>query len=214
MVDLSLVRSQDLWYIVGLITSDGNLSPDGRHINITSKDREFLYSVRRALLLKNKISKKTRGGEKEKKYSVLCVGDVKFYRFLLDIGLTPKKSLTLKQIKVPNKYFVDFLRGVIDGDGCIRTWEHPTNGNIQWSLSIVSGSPIFSNWLKREVEGVFLVRGKVYGYKHKNKKNFLYTIKFGKFAAKVILAKIYYKNCLVLNRKLKQAIKCIHAKDG
>lgn len=214
MVDLSLVKPQDLWYVVGLIATDGNLSSDGRHINITSKDRAFLYSVRRALFLKNKIGKKTRGDEKEKRYSVLCIGDVKFYKFLLGIGLTPKKSLTLKQIRMPNEYFADFLRGVIDGDGCIRTWKHHTNGNMQWSLSIVSGSPIFSNWLKRKIEGAFLVSGKIYGYKHKNKKNFLYTVKFGKFAAKVILAKIYYENCLVLNRKLKQAIKCIDAKNG
>jgi len=203
-----------LWYVVGLITTDGNLSIDGRHIYITSKDRGFLYSVRRALLLSNKISRKARGGESEKKYSVLCISDTKFYKFLLSIGLTPKKSLTLKPIKVSDKYFHDFLRGVIDGDGSIRTWKHHTNGNTQWSLSVVSGSQVFSNWLKGEIERVYSVRGGVYGYKPVKKKNFLYTIKFGKFAAKRILAQVYYKKCLVLNRKLKQAIKCIEAKNG
>gem|GEM_PF-6676481 len=34
--------SPEFAYVIGLLTTDGNLSPDGRHINFTSKDRELV----------------------------------------------------------------------------------------------------------------------------------------------------------------------------
>lgn len=213
MVDLSLVKPNNLWYIIGLIVTDGNLANDGRHINITSKDTGFLEEIRKSLSIKNKITIKSRDKEKEKKYYFLQFGDIKFYKFLTKIGLTAKKSLTLKEIEVPQQYFVDFLRGIIDGDGSISSWVHNTNGNIQWSLRIISAAPIFVNWLKKEIEDYFNVKGKIYGYKHKDKKNFLYIIKFGKFAAKVVLKKCYYRNCLSLNRKFDEAKKCLLTTD-
>src|SRR3989344_1423286 len=131
MVDLSLVKPQDLWYTVGLIATDGNLSKDNRHVNITSNNREHLEGIKQILHLQLKLTKKARSNEKTKKYLMLQIGDVKFYQYLLEIGLTQKKSLTLGKINVPKLYFKDFLRGVIDGDGSISTWIHKSNRNIQ-----------------------------------------------------------------------------------
>ncbi len=67
MVDLSLVKPKDLWYTVGLIATDGNLSKDGRHITITSKDEEILEGLKSILFLKLKLTKKATGGSKDKK---------------------------------------------------------------------------------------------------------------------------------------------------
>ncbi|MEK7192262.1 MAG: LAGLIDADG family homing endonuclease [Patescibacteria group bacterium] len=214
MVDLRLIKPENLWYIVGLITTDGNLSISGRHINITSKDRSLLYDVRSSLFLNNKIGRKSNGSNKKKIYSVLQLGDKKFYDYLMDIGLTPKKSLTLKSIKVPNKYFIDFVRGVIDGNGNISRWVHATNKNVQWSLRIVSGSKTFLLWLKNSMEKTFEVSGKFYTQQYANKKNPLHILKFGKFAAKFILKRCYYNKCLALNRKLKSSMKCLQSEDG
>jgi hypothetical protein len=80
---------------------------------------------------------------KEKIYSLLQFGDVKFYRYLLDIGLTQKKSLILGEVAINRNYFSDFLRGVIDGDGCISIWIHKTNEHRQWSLRIISAASLF-----------------------------------------------------------------------
>ncbi len=214
MVDLSLVKQEHFWYVVGLIATDGNLSKDGRHVNLTSKDRSLLVAVRKSLFLKNKIGKKSRGGEEEKKYSVLQIGDKKLYDYLMKIGLTPKKSLTIGKLAVPPVYFIDFFRGVIDGDGSITSWVHASNRNVQWSLRVVSGSKDFLAWLKDSVEQEFKVGGKLYGQQSKGRKNPLYLLKFGKFAAKLILEQCYYEGCLALNRKLKSSIKCLQSEDG
>src|SRR4026208_2087199 len=101
MVDLKIVLPEHLWYVIGFIATDGNLSLDGRHINITSKDVGHLRKIKKALFLSNRIGFKARGGEKEKKYGLLQFGDVQFYRYLLALGLHPKKSLTLGPIQVP-----------------------------------------------------------------------------------------------------------------
>src|SRR3990167_535268 len=50
--------SNKLAYAVGLITTDGNLSKDGRHINLTSKDVEQIQNLANILKLKNKVSLK------------------------------------------------------------------------------------------------------------------------------------------------------------
>lgn len=212
MVDLSLVKPSNLWYIVGFIATDGNLSSDGRHINITSKDTDHLIAIKKALGITNKIGSKL--GISKTRISFLQFGDVKFYRFLERIGLTKKKSLTLKPLKIPNQYFHDFLRGVIDGDGNIQEWIHKSNGNAQWVVKIVSASPFFLPWLNRKIEKIIKVKGKIYSSKRSENSNPLYMLKYGKFAAKIILRKCYYSNSLVLDRKLKIAVKCIQSENG
>ena len=212
MVDLKRVKPEHLWYVVGLIATDGNLSKDGRHIDITSKDHEFLVSIQRALGIKTAVSKKSSGGRTF--YPRLQFSDVGFYRFLLGIGLTPRKSLTMKELNIPDRYFGDFLRGVIDGDGSIRGWIHSTNNHMQWSLRVVSAAPVFINWLANEIGKTYSINGKMHVRASDDKRNAIYLLKFGKLAAKIILADIYYRGCLALDRKLKSSIKCLESKDG
>ncbi|MBI4117251.1 MAG: LAGLIDADG family homing endonuclease [Parcubacteria group bacterium] len=212
MVDLSLIKPENLWYVVGLITTDGNLSKDRRHISITSKDISQIHTFKKCLGIKNKIGIKSSGFAKNKKYYNLQFGSVNFYNFLLKIGLTPAKSRTLSSLKIPPEYFSDFLRGIIDGDGSINKWTHNDNKNTQWALRVTSAAPIFIQWLKYQTENTFGVKGKLHITKKVDRKP-IYNIKFGKFAAQVILTKCYYKNCVALERKNKLAKLCIETKN-
>jgi len=208
-IDLKKIKPQDLWYVVGLIATDGNLSTTKKHINITSKDREHLFLVRDALGLQSTIGRKASGTQKEKKYSVLQFSDAHFYRYLESIGLHPKKSLTLGKIDVDLRYFNDFLRGVIDGDGCIRGWIHKSNHHQQWSLDVTSAAPIFIQWLKEEIEKNLHVKGRLHTYLKEGKKNKINILKFGKLAAKVIIRQAYYDGALALNRKMLKGKLCL-----
>ena len=115
----SVAWSPDIAYVVGLITTDGCLSPDRRHIDFTSNDRSQIENVKKCLGLKNRIVKKYSGFTK--KFSSLHIqfGDVTLYRWLISIGLMPNKSKRIKSLKIPDKLFFDFLRGHMDGDGTI-----------------------------------------------------------------------------------------------
>ncbi|QQR80084.1 MAG: LAGLIDADG family homing endonuclease [Deltaproteobacteria bacterium] len=201
-----------LWYLVGLITSDGSLSKDRRHIDITSKDFSFLKLVKKKTGLPQKISPK-----KNSKGSVahhIQIGSVGFYNFLISIGLTPNKSKTISALKIPEAYFHDFLRGVIDGDGGLRNWKHPTNGNEQWSLRITSGSKLFLVWLSERIVQQMKARGKIHDKNHS--KYTFYVLKFGKIAASCICLETYFKDPLSihLNRKFILAKKCIASRKG
>ena len=110
-----------LAYAIGLITTDGCLSKDGRHIDMTSKDLEQIKTFLECLGLKNKIGRKVSGSTNRYCYRVQF-GDVLFYKFLLSIGLSPGKTKILKDVDIPQKYFWDFMRGHFDGDGTFYSW--------------------------------------------------------------------------------------------
>lgn len=212
MIAIKMIKPQDLWYVVGYIATDGCLSKDGRHIDITSKDQQILKGIQAALHLKIGITKKNNSTGQS--FSRLQFSDVHFYKFLLSINLTPKKSLTLGALKIPREYFSDFFRGVIDGDGSITSWAHPINHHQQWALRIVSAAKDFIQWLQQETESYFKIIGKKYTYLPQGNRHHLYLLKFGKIATKIIAKKCYYENCLSLERKYKQAMLCLQAENG
>lgn len=146
-------------YAVGLLTSDGCLSSDGRHLDLTSKDKEQILNFKECLGLKNKIGRKTREKEKTKKYYRVQFGDVKLYRFLCSIGLCPRKSLTIQKVNVPSEFFADFVRGLFDGDGSFVTFKHPESRNIQIRVRFYSASPIFLRWLQQKISKQVGIKG-------------------------------------------------------
>src|SRR3989339_585309 len=174
-------------YAIGLIATDGNLSIDGHHMSFTSKDLELVETFKSCLDIKNKTCKKTRGGETEKKYFHVQFGDVIFYKFLLAIGLTPHKSKTIGALDIPDKYFIDFLRGCIDGDGSIKTFKHSESKNLQLRVNICSASKNFLEWIKMTNEP-FGVRGYL-----KNGKR-VYALEYAMADSINLLNRIYYKD--------------------
>ena len=197
--------SPQLAYAIGIITSDGNLSPDGRHISIVSKDREIVVMCKRVLGISNKIGRKARGRTSEKKYYVLQFGSVVFYRFLLSIHLTAAKSKTLRRVSVPHKYFADFLRGYMDGDGSISAFKHPESKHPQLRLTFASGSLIMLEWVKVKIMKRLGIMG---GWIYTDKRKDVHTLAYAKGDTKKILDFVYYKNVhLKLSRKFKVAEK-------
>src|ERR1700712_3244701 len=107
--------SPHIAYSVGLMASDGCLSGDGRHIDLTSVDIDQLENFRVALGRDIPISRKSSGAGR---FAYRCqFSDVAYYDFLLEAGLTPNKSKTIPELAIDPAYFSDFFRGVFDGDG-------------------------------------------------------------------------------------------------
>lgn len=201
------IEGLNLWYLVGLIATDGSLSSDGRHINITSKNYKFLQGIKKLIGIGNKIGIKY-GGKKQKAFQI-NFANRNFYDLLLSIGLMPKKSLTLEQVKIPEIYFFEFLRGVIDGDGGIQRWIHRTNKREQWNLRINSGSIKFLEWLQNKIERVIGAKGRLY-----TEGQAQFRLKYGKMAAREIAKRCYYKNAPCLKRKAKLAQECVNSYRG
>ena len=153
-----LAWSAEVAWIVGLMASDGNLARTGHALSLTSNDVELLESVRSILRIGNRLGH-VRGGLGHACHR-LQWRDRELYGWLSDIGLTPRKSLTLGPLTVPDEYFADFFRGCIDGDGTILVYtdRHHATRNATYVyerlyLSIVSAAARSSSGCRRPSPG-------------------------------------------------------------
>ena len=194
--------SNSFAYAMGLMTTDGNLSPDGRHMNFTSKDLELVELFKECLDLSNKIGKKARGYEKEKKYYVVQFGDVLFYEFLMSIGLTPRKSLTLSSLSIPQEYFFDYLRGHFDGDGSFYSYFDPRwKSSFMFYTVFMSASLDHVDWLQKYIQKLLKIKGHI----TKSVGNSVYQLKYAKKESLQLLPKMYYDRQVPhLSRKRKK----------
>jgi len=203
---VKLIWNNNFAYVIGVIATDGNLSGDLRHLIITSKDYEMVVNCKECLGINNKIGKKSRGISLDKKYFALQFGDKNFFNFLLTIGLTPKKSKTISELKIPEKYFVDFLRGCIDGDGSISISKHPESKHLQYKVRLCSASKKFLDWILKMCNMLFRIEG---GSICKLESTSVYTLSFGKKDSIILLNEIYKGNVVCLSRKKEIALKII-----
>ena len=159
-----MIWNTDFAYALGLITSDGNLSSDGRHLAFISTDMDLIDAFKRCLDLKNRVSLKKSDGyakDKGKKCYVVQFGSVKLYNFLTNIGLSPNKSKTIGPLLIPPAYLADFLRGLIDGDGSIGYFMHPESKRKQFRIRITSASIQFLEWLRKRLTMRLGIKGSI-----------------------------------------------------
>jgi hypothetical protein len=158
-----VVWSPEFAYAVGLMTSDGCLSNDERHLSLVSKDIEQIENLKRCLNLKVKIGIHRAGARMHNRtYHRIQWGDVVLYNFLLDIGLTPHKSRTVGMLAIPDTYFFDFLRGSFDGDGSFYSYYDPRwKSSFMFYLTFLSASPRHIEWLRESAERFSGVRGHI-----------------------------------------------------
>src|SRR3989338_6257280 len=96
---VKIVWSSNFAYAVGLITSDGCLSKNGRHITFVSKERDQIDNFMDCLGLQTKIGKTFSGYNGMWAYRIQF-GDILFYKYLQSIGLSPAKSKTIGELSI------------------------------------------------------------------------------------------------------------------
>lgn len=190
--------SPRLAYVIGLLATDGCLLSDGRHIDLTSKDKSQLRNCLKCLGLNNKIGYKTSGPGK-KMYPRIQFGDIVFYRFLLEIGFTPAKSKTLGTLNIPYKYFFDFLRGAFDGDGTFYSyWDPRWKSSFMFYTVFISASRMHINWIR----SILFRRLKISGHITHDPRKITYQLKYAKQESLKVLKRMYYNPTLIcLKRK-------------
>ncbi len=201
---VSIKWSGDFAYAIGLITSDGCLSPSGRHIIFVSKDEEQLQNFTNALNIEVNT---TFSYPRANKIRRIQFGDVLFYRFLLSIGLMPNKSKVLGAIAIPEDIFFDFLRGVFDGDGSIHSYmDKRWRSSYMFYTIFSSASPDFILWLQETIEYHLHIKGHVTSAKGKS----TLQLKYAKKESLLLLKKMYSnKNGICLMRKRLKIMKIL-----
>ncbi|KKU43540.1 MAG: Intein-containing protein [Berkelbacteria bacterium GW2011_GWA2_46_7] len=200
-------------YAIGLVTTDGSLSKDGRHIAFRSSDLQLLETFRRCLNISNRISQSDPKHHKlaSKPTYIVQFGDIVLYRFLQTIGLIPAKTYTLGSLNIPDQYFPDFLRGHLDGDGTIMSYQD--NYNIyrgrryscyRLSVRFLSASQKHIEWLQAQTERLTGCVGAVFDRPPRLKSGVpMWSLKFSKNESAKLVEWMYYAGGLpCLERKL------------
>jgi hypothetical protein len=201
----------ELAYAIGLITADGSLSKNRRHINFTSKDLDLIRTFQACLGLEDiKIGTKSSGYVANKSYYQVQFGDVLFYQFLVDLGLHANKAHTLKRIDIPDEYFFDFVRGEWDGDGTIyRSQDKRWRSSYIISVGFASASRLFLVWLQESISQRIHTSGHIVG----NTRGAFQLRYARKDSRKLFEAMFYKKNVPHLQRKFAKAVE-IYRIDG
>lgn len=197
----SIQWSSNLAYAIGLLATDGCLYNDGRHINFTSKDVQLINTFKKCLGLKNKTGKKSGGFNKKSSCYLVQFGNITFYKFLIDIGLTPAKSKTLNEVIVPDIYLADLIRGLFDGDGSFYSYNDPRwPTSFMYYLAFISASKNHLLWLQKNIQQRLGITGHGIDKPHSG----AYQLKYAKRESKKIIDFMYYKldiPCLERKRK-------------
>ncbi|MCX6707462.1 MAG: hypothetical protein NT001_04970, partial [Candidatus Woesearchaeota archaeon] len=178
--------SRNMAYILGYIASDGCVSE--KSLILCSKDRDLLDDINKEL--KSEVQIKQRLG----KYYVLSFSSIIMLKDLKRLGITMRKTFTLKPLNIPRRFHSDFIRGFFDGDGCFAY--HETLDT--YKSMITNASKDMLEWIH---ENSPTTKGVVY----KRKKTNCYELRYG-FQDTLLFGDFIYKNLkrdsIYLKRKL------------
>ncbi len=186
-----------------------------------SSEIQLLQTFKKCLNLENKISKTFDNGWSKNSCYKIQFGSVQFYRWLLKIGLFPAKTYTIGKIKIPDKYFRDFLRGHLDGDGSVWTYKdfYNTYKNPKYIYNrlftrFISASRHHIEWIRESIYKLLSIKGHLCERlpTREDQTTSIWEIKFAKKESIRLLRWIYYKeNIPCLERKRIIAEKAIKA---
>lgn len=122
----SKINSSDKAYFLGWLYTDGNLKKGKKEgfgtVSLDITDKSIVESFKKYTKSEKSIYTIKRPGFKTS-YS-LHFNNPKIWKDCINLGLTPKKTHTIKFPKLlPKKYYRDFLRGVFEGDGTVAYGE-------------------------------------------------------------------------------------------
>ena len=191
-------------YCVGLITTDGCLSSDGRHIEFTSRDRQLVEYIQQCFGPTNHITTKDRGDGR--RYLRIQIGNKTLYKWLEEIGLTKRKSLTLGSLNVPTDFLADFVRGHLDGDGGIVVYHDPEfPRSRRLYVRFHSGSERHLQWLQQQMQ----LNWSLQGYWTRIQR--AYRLSYAKRESIELLGRLYYATTFpCLHRKRALAEEFLH----
>jgi len=171
------VWSSEMAYVLGLIYTDGNLHirkyKSGYQLGILAfaqKDKELVEKFLQLMDCDAKIRFK-----KRKEFKNTTAGELYYFSIgnndiandLMQLGITPDKSLNMTFPDIPKEYLRHFIRGIFDGDGSVYI-----ENKKYIRVKLLSGSKQFIHSLNQSlIEAGFPVRP-IYGGTESSKNAF------------------------------------------
>lgn len=151
-------------YTMGWFWTDGSVNSGnwGCRINLQRVDRNILELLNSFFHTNKPIRDMENKG---RKYSELLIHSRKIHNRFVELGCPPSKTYILRGPKdLPEEMESHFIRGALDGDGCIY---HKKN-NTQPKIMFV-GSKFFMKWIEKIIRKNTGIKGTFYKSKHHHK---------------------------------------------
>lgn len=144
--------SREMAWVLGLCFTDGYFRKN--QIRLALIDRETLEKVRNLVGPYLPIFEVPQSYDKSNIIFTLTFGNEEMARDLINLGMTTRKSLTMKFPDVPGQYIRDFIRGCWDGDGGFtltnrKLCAHYTCGSIEFIEKIAQ--ELFQVGIQRKI---------------------------------------------------------------
>lgn len=191
------INTEEKAYWAGFIAADGNIRKDflKMRIELNIQDYTHLEKFRKDIKGNNPIKESIRPNNHS------CYIDINCKELCLalnDLGITPKKSLTLdiNMIKIPKDLRRHFIRGYFDGDGSLNSYKRLNYDYLEWELSFISSNK-FLNQILEEIgkERKLYSCGNNYRFCFKGKKDINEIIEY-----------LYKDATIYLDRKYKKVL--------
>lgn len=147
------INSEDKAYWLGVIVSDGTIQKDGYKTSLTSKDKDLIVKFKKAIKSTFPISKIDSFDKRTKKTYTrfsIQVNSKEFTSYLIQHGVTNKKSYVCNFPVINQTFYLAFLRGLFDGDGSLTI-----NSKDNFRMSFTATKEILDfiqNFLKEKFE--------------------------------------------------------------
>ncbi|OCA90710.1 hypothetical protein A8F94_02200 [Bacillus sp. FJAT-27225] len=181
--------SNEMAWVLGLVVTDGCVDPNNQSVSISQKDPYLLEKIKKLMNYSGPLNK----SRNQELYSLIINSKV-IKSDLNKLGVTARKSLTIKFPSCPATYLPHFVRGVIDGDGHVD--------QQGYMVTVTSGSIFFSEGLLSVLQ-TWGLRSKIHTVKSNNKIPIYRIIVSGKESVKSLSEIIYINgddNCVLSKR--------------
>lgn len=152
-------------YVLGFFAADGCMIRNKRgacFIEFQITDKDILLKIRKLLGSNHKISKR-RDVDNWKSRHRLQIGSKEYFNDLSRLGLTQRKSQTIRFPNVPKRYFADFVRGYFDGDGNVYIYNRKDRSSPAILSGFTCGNKIYLKKLKDRLKSeTGLIGGTLY----------------------------------------------------
>lgn len=137
-----IIDSPEKAYLLGVIQTDGNVMLSHRNGEVTiTQQKDYAWYIEDMLHLLSDYVSKT----KDRNCYQLSIGSKQIVSDLIKIGIVPNKSKKQNDEDIdklwnviPYEYKGDFIRGLIDGDGCVRFFVQKGGVNESCHVSLCS----------------------------------------------------------------------------
>ena len=155
--------SPQMAWVLGIAASDGCVywkpKKHRYQLIISMKDKDVLGKVKKAMSSEHPIKyikyMSTWKNPKFRKMSSIyrfVIANKEICSDLIKLGITPRKSKTIEFPSVPKEFLPHFVRGIMDGDGCIHVRKRIHYPSLTVLTSFRSGSKKFIEGFATELK--------------------------------------------------------------